>query len=420
MTIQDALEVVANPSTPSETLYSLYNTGDFSDWYTYKLRSRIAAHPNIPGKLLPEITFRYAKYLYQNPALELIVLENPSVYNFLEYDLIRRNSLVKYARSAQLPAALALALSHNPSARVSEEARHHVALVGEAEGETWIEEVKTWLTDEVQKRKNNEWVRWWYRFEAFPPWLCKRLAWNLEPRKLTGKPDQAPTEPAPRRGEKAALARASHAELLALVNNNGQHPARLLLIAKECEKRKDCYNIEVAIINHYHAPLELVSYSYYYGRCWCPKAGSILKASTIYAAMEKAYGDRRIPWLRQYLCHPNADPTLCRQALRKYAHPVRLLRLLDTMRRETPLTMYSNSYYRDSYRDLYSEFPERLAAVLNPRWLWQPPYRRSRRRPDAPPCMKLADAYADDTHRWVRAAARAMQSDPTVSQRFWE
>jgi hypothetical protein len=34
--------------------------------------------------------------------------------------------------------------------------------------------------------------------------------------------------------------------------------------------------------------------------------------------------------------------------------------------------------------------------------------------------MKLADAYADDTHRWVRAAARAMQSDPTVSQRFWE
>ena len=103
-----------------------------------RLGALIARHPNTPPNTLARLAGRFARAFLQNPVLPLILLEEPGfIAQFHESDLLR------VLRFPQAPLCFVTACHANPKEDVVEAVRGHIAIAGEIlpDGEAWQLEV---------------------------------------------------------------------------------------------------------------------------------------------------------------------------------------------------------------------------------------------------------------------------------------
>lgn len=400
MTLQETLAAINSPTTPSETLEAIYEKmPQVPSWRRSRLRKKIAAHPNLPLSLLPRISFWHGPALFENPALMLLLMEKPTV--FCGADV---RNLYRLLSWEDVPQAVIIALTQHPNPHIAQEARLHVGLCGEASTDVWLAELREWLLSEAEAQRGDEWVQQWYRFEAFPSFLQKCLNWRLPPRVVTRRRlPMVVTEPAPTEAEREALLLATDDELVLLAGRIGQHPDRLRLLFEIWNERKAGESgryvylpphLRQAIGMHQNLPADMALMPEFF-HIHNPN----LSMETQIARFMQATPYDACSALRRLLEHEDATPELCQQAIhqadaRCYTFQG-LLRLLSLMRSPEPESL------RFFEPDL--SWPERLATALHP---------QTRR--------EVREYLMKDTHRWVRAGARAAQEDTQSWRRIWE
>ena len=123
------LKVAQDPHTPSETLITLFENADAHSTRTrnYKKNDAVLAaltqNPNIPPDYLAVLLDEYPQAFCLNPVAPLLLLENPAFFAD-----ISSNSKFGLLKCADLPEALAHALTRDADTLVASEARYHIAL----------------------------------------------------------------------------------------------------------------------------------------------------------------------------------------------------------------------------------------------------------------------------------------------------
>jgi hypothetical protein len=400
MTLQETITLAESPTTSPETLFSLYrDLRHIPEWHRSKIRKKIAGNPNIPATLVTGITHWHGRELFQNPVLPLLLMETPDLFQ-----RANTHNLYRLLSWEETPKFLLNVLSQHNDALVAHEAQYHVGLHGEYADDSWIDEVKAALYSSTCETQKDRWVQYWHMCEALPSWLTQRLGWRPLPRPIqTTRVRPHVTEPAPTENEASQLTQLTDDELLALAKHPGQHPERLRLLI-EIDWRPRPYNQRCRLhdeaSNHRNVPQDLL------------RSGRIRANIRYYDKFSLKERLRRIPmyqlkgFTEELVGHRDANNALCRQALYRtlsyrsynryspdnFPPSITFLALLRTK---------DASKIRFSEPDLW--WHERLAAALHPET-----------HPDV-------RAYiAKDSHRWVRAAARAAQADPNTWKRFWE
>ncbi|HKD73980.1 MAG TPA: hypothetical protein VKB76_00740, partial [Ktedonobacterales bacterium] len=117
-----------NPATSPDRLLELIPI-------SHELRQLTMQNPNMPPKALRQLSGQYPQEFLANPALPLLLVEDPRLGDHLTYWDLQRLS-----RFETVPALLLAACPYV----LAEEARTHVNLAGEA-GADWQEEVRGYL-----------------------------------------------------------------------------------------------------------------------------------------------------------------------------------------------------------------------------------------------------------------------------------
>lgn len=243
-------------------------------------------------------------------------------------------------------------------------------------------------------------MQYWHMCEALPSWLTQRLGWRPLPRPIqTARIHPHVTEPAPTEHEASQLEQLTSDELLTLAQHPGQHPDRLRILIEMYKTFRydgNYWKVYYAIWNHPNFPQDLLRSGRYYTEI------SYYDMSIIEEQVEQSQGNVLSSLVEKLIGHNDASLALCQRALlRLVASPPSFCYFPPSVTFLALLRADDASQIRFSEPDLW--WHERLAAALHPGT-----------HPDV-------RAYiAKDSHRWVRAAARAAQADPNTWKRFWE
>ena len=112
--------LAANPSTPTETLLLLSQMGEAD------VCAAVAANPNTPIDRLLTLAESYPRQFLDNPALPLLLVEDPNLPGRLSYQAVA--SLMRYEDA---PTGLMLQLAASSHPQIRELAGHHVQIAGE-------------------------------------------------------------------------------------------------------------------------------------------------------------------------------------------------------------------------------------------------------------------------------------------------
>lgn len=396
MTLQETIAAAESPKTCSQTLLSLYrDLRHVPEWRRSKIRKIIAGNPNIPAMLVPEIAHWHGRELFKNPALPLLLLETPNLF-----ERANHTNLLRLLSWEETPVFVLNALHEHSDSLVVHEAHYHVALHGEYPDDSWIDEVKDALTHSACESQKHPWMQYWHVCELLPTWLKARLAWSPTPRQITtAYVPPLVTEPAPTQEELDALLHLSLEELITLAQHPGQHPELLRAIIEMDVRhlKHSGYHIQQIAKRHPNVPQDLI-------RSGCA-APSFLhwdkEALAAKVELESGWGLQVLT--KNLVGHQEADNALCQRALlRKVASGT--MTDYDAI----PVTHFLGLLRADD-------------ATVIPFWeahLWWHWRMAAALHPDTNP--ELRAFLAKDSHCWVRAAARAAQADPTLWKRFWE
>lgn len=188
-------------------------------------------------------------------------------------------------------------------------------------------------------------------------------------------------------------------EIYSLTQHPGQHPERLRLIL-EINPNQYPYSfwqVQDAASNHPNVPQDLILSGKIHPHI------SFCDHASLEAQVEHSQGYSMSALTESLLTHRDADNALCQKALLRtvcsgfYSHnafPISLS-FLGRLHSDSPgnLRFYESFLWWD----------ERIVAALHPGI-----------HPE------VRTYIAKDSHRWVRAAAKAAQSNPDTWKRFWE
>jgi hypothetical protein len=116
------LRDVEDPQTLGERLRAITLREDC----TRSLREKIAKHPNCPPDLLQQYFTSFPMQAMQNPALPLLLIENPAFFLSLQ-----PSAVIPSLEEADTPAWLIETLRRHPRPEVAELAEWHVAIKGD-------------------------------------------------------------------------------------------------------------------------------------------------------------------------------------------------------------------------------------------------------------------------------------------------
>jgi hypothetical protein len=132
------------PDTTAAELERLYTESGRSSELV-ALRQAIARHPNAAPHRLQTLAANYPHEVAQNPALPLILLEQPDFFGAVSQDTLKRLLL-----STTTPLILLQGICTHPNPALSEAAQRHVAIAGEANPD-WFSEAKVFFRGMPQK-----------------------------------------------------------------------------------------------------------------------------------------------------------------------------------------------------------------------------------------------------------------------------
>jgi hypothetical protein len=396
MTLQETIAAAESPKTCSQILPRLYrDLRHVPEWRRSKIRKKIAGNPNICATLAREISFWHGRELFKNPALPLLLLETPNLFAPANH-----TNLLRLLSWEETPEFVLSALQQHSDSLVAHEAHYHVALHGEYTDDSWIGEVKDALTHSACESQAHPWMQYWHVCDVLPLWLKERLAWPATPRPITTAyvPPQV-TEPAPTREALATLSQLNLEELTAIAKHPGQHPELLRAII-ELDMRHltySGYHIRMVASDHPNVPQDLLRS----GRTSSSFVHFDKDTLAAKVESESGYGLRVLT--ERLIGHQEADNALCQRALlRAVTHGT--MAYYDS----PPVTHFLGLLRADDasvipFWEAHLWWYFRMAAALHP---------------DTAPEVRAF--IAKDSHRWVRAAARAAQADPSTWKRFWE
>lgn len=154
-----------------ETTYqSHWRRKDFRSPEWHALGGTLARHPNISPEFLKTLVSPFPKEAAENPALPLILLEQPDFFG-----TVNPQTLQGWLRDATTPAILIQGLLTHPEAHIATPARYHVAVVGD-DWVSWFQMLTTHFRTLPVKKKQE-----WYLAELalqnrLPAWLRMQLA----------------------------------------------------------------------------------------------------------------------------------------------------------------------------------------------------------------------------------------------------
>ncbi|MGC4047031.1 MAG: hypothetical protein QM758_24820 [Armatimonas sp.] len=168
------MEPLVPPTATARELETKYKKRwqamDFRSEPYKALGGALARHPNISPSFLKEMIGFYPRKAAENPALPLILLENPDFFH-----TVYKPNLLDWLRDSATPDILIQGLLTHPDTAVAAAARYHVAIAGEA-GADWYAQITTHFRGIRWKKK----LEWFLAEQALqdrlPDWLRMQLA----------------------------------------------------------------------------------------------------------------------------------------------------------------------------------------------------------------------------------------------------